>query len=397
MAKDLTYEPEANESRALARSSGKIVAFERNAPNDAITPRDPAFDAAGTKRVTKPQEKILTAPPNSSTEVAILPTGELYPLQVAMRRRLARAFGPMGWSLRPISGLTPPNENSVMFREYALIAEGRVVATAIGSQKYYGSNARMDYGDVSEAIKSDAMKRCCKDLNMLSELWDPQWIREWRNEYAVHVFVAEKNRKTKQIEQVDRWRRVDAEPFPGEIEPVRDSPNQAEWRRQSAAWRAMLEAEAEATKEEAAKLKSAKRNLSNQRRDLEAEGGNPRAARRQEPEPRPDIDVRPEPEKPPAHERDSRPATHHPPRGVNTEDKPYLIKTCKIAVKKTANGSSLYAIEMMDGQTYFTFSDRIYGEFQSHWAARHKVLIQHETQRANGKQYRHIVEYQVMK
>lgn len=411
MGKDLTYEPEAATSRSLVRrdadsGGGQVVPFTRN--EEPVSLRESTFEATGTKRVNKAQEKILTAPPNPTTEVAILPTGELYPPQVAMRRRLARAFGPMGWSMRPLAEIPRPapsrsdREAEILYREYALVADGRVVATAIGSGKYYGSNARMDYSDVAESLKSDALKRCCKDLNMLSELWDPQWCREWRNEYGVHVFVAEKSRKSQKIETVDHWRRIDAEPFHGELEPVRDSPNQAEWRKQSAAWRAMLDAEAEATKIEAAKLKAAKRNLSAQRHDLEDAGGNPRAAVRQ-PEPatrNEPIDVQPEraetvPGKPEATARDSRaPVSHHAPRGVLTDDKPYLIRSCKIAVKRTANGGRLYAIEMMDGQTYFTFSDRVYANMQDLMARRVKILIQHETQKAGGKQYRHITEWQ---
>jgi hypothetical protein len=392
MPKELNYEPEESVERSLARTDSKIVPFSRNASDEPVSLRDSTFTALGTKRVSSKQEKILSAPPNPQTEVAIKPTGECYPPQIAMRRRLAKAFGPMGWALRPISPTTPPADKATMYREYALIAEGRVIATAFGSGKYYESNARMDYGDTAEAIKSDALKRCCKDLNMLSELWDPLWVRSWRNEYAVHVFVAEKNRKTQKVETVDRWRRIDAEPFPGEIEPVRDSPNQDEWRKQSAAWRAMLDQEAELTRAEAAKLKTAKHGLANARHDLEAQGGNPRAARVPDPPPPPPATEPAAEIKPEATQRGSRP---HTPHGVRTEDKPFLIKTCKIVVKKTANGSTLYAIEMMDGQSYFTFSSRIYDEMNRHWAQRDRLLIQHETKRVNNETWRMIVEWQV--
>lgn len=394
MAKDYTYEPEQTQERSLVRRGAEVVEFKRNAPEEPVSLRDSTFTQIGTKRVSKQQEKILTAPPNPTSEVAILPTGELYPPQIAMRRRLAKAFGPMGWALRPISPTTPPSDKSVMYREYALIAEGRVIATAIGSGKYYESNRRMDYGDVAESIKSDALKRCCKDLNMLSELWDPQWIREWRNEYAVHVFVAEKDRKSGKLETVDRWRRIDAEPFQGELEPVRDSPNQEEWRKQAAAWRAMLEREAELSKAEAARLRSAKHELARQRRDLEDAGGNPNVARRAAREDV--IDAEPvEDVKPEAHERDSRPATTHAPRGVQTDDKPFLIKACRIANPKTKTGGKLFEVEMMDGTKYYTFSDRVYASMQGHFAAREKVLIQHESKKAGTRTFRQITEWQV--
>lgn len=401
MPEDYQYEPEEGVERSLVRrGSGNVVPFAKNATEEPVAIRDSTFTAIGTKRVSKVQEKILTAPPNPSTEVQIKPTGEVYPPQIAMRRRLAKAFGPMGWALRPISPTTPPAEKATMYREYALIAEGRVIATAFGSGKYYENNSRMDYGDTAEAIKSDALKRCCKDLNMLSELWDPIWTREWRNEYCVHVFVAEKEkvkgRYTGKIVQVDRWRRIDSEPFPGEIEPVADSPNQAEWRKQSAAWRAVLERDAEATKAEAARLKAAKRGLAGARREVENEGGNPRAAHSSEPE---TIDVQPsraetrDPDpKPEGNGRDTRP---HTPHAVRTDEKPFTIKACRIAKKKTANNATLFEIEMMDGTQYYTFSDRVYGEMQKHWAGRDRLLIQHEAKTASGRTWKMITEWQV--
>jgi hypothetical protein len=31
--------------------------------------------------------------------------------------------------------------------------------------------------------------RCCKDLGVASELWDPRFIREFKKEYCVEVYV----------------------------------------------------------------------------------------------------------------------------------------------------------------------------------------------------------------
>jgi Mitochondrial genome maintenance MGM101 len=400
MAKDYVYEPEPTQSQSLihAPDRGQVIPFEKSAPDDPLSLRDSTFSAMGTRRVSKAQEKILLATIDPAREVEIKPTGEVYPPQIAMRRRLTKAFGPMGWALRPVSAPIPPGEGNqnVMYREFALIADGRVVASAIGSAKYYATNARMDFGDTVEAVKSDALKRCCKDLGMLSELWDVEFIEDWRNEFAVHVFMFEKDRKdpTKRITK-DQWRRVDRKPFPTEIEPVSDSPNQDKWRKQMAAWRAMLDAETARTKQVVAEVRASKSAYVAARKDAEAAGVvSPRAtsthAEQRETQ-------RPEPEKPAATQRDARPATVHAPHAVRTDDKPFMIKRCFIAVKKTANNSTLYGIEMMDGSEYFTFSSRIYEDMGKHWAARDKIIIQHETQKAGGKSYRHILEWQIRK
>ena len=31
--------------------------------------------------------------------------------------------------------------------------------------------------------------RCCKDLGVASELWDPRFIREFRKEHCLEVYV----------------------------------------------------------------------------------------------------------------------------------------------------------------------------------------------------------------
>lgn len=398
MAKDYSYEPEETQSRALVKSGGSnVVAFEKEQGTEAVALRDSTFGGLGIQRVSKAQEKILCSPPDPFRDVHILPTGEVYAPQIAYRRRLNKAFGPMGWALRPISGTTPPAEKATMYREYVLIAEGRAIGAAHGSGKYYDTNARMDYADTAEAIRSDAMKKICKDLGMFAELWDPIWARDWQNEYAIHVFEVVKNRKTKQNEIVDKWRRIDTPPFPGETDIVYDSPNQDEWRKQMSAWRAAMDHQAELSKAEAARLKASKRNLGNARRDLEDAGGNPRAAHAREQRPNV-IDVQPEPPrdevKPEATQRDSRP---HTPHGARTEDKPFLIGKCRIAVKKTRNNATMFEIEMMDGSTFHTFSDRIYNEMNQHWAARDRLLIQYETKKVGDKSFRMITEWQVKK
>ena len=58
-------------------------------------------------------------------------------------------------------------------REYALYCQGRFVAQAMGEHTFY-SKSNLSYGKASESAKSNALMRCCKDLGVASDLWDPQ-------------------------------------------------------------------------------------------------------------------------------------------------------------------------------------------------------------------------------
>ena len=62
----------------------------------------------------------------------------------------------------------------------------RLVAIARGEQTYFD---RDGIATATEACKSNALMRCCKDLGVASELWDPRFIREFKAEYCVEVYA----------------------------------------------------------------------------------------------------------------------------------------------------------------------------------------------------------------
>lgn len=62
----------------------------------------------------------------------------------------------------------------------------RLVAIARGEQAYFD---RDGIATATEACKSNALMRCCKDLGVASELWDPRFIREFKAEHCVEVFA----------------------------------------------------------------------------------------------------------------------------------------------------------------------------------------------------------------
>ncbi|KAJ5105525.1 hypothetical protein NUU61_002872 [Penicillium alfredii] len=117
-------------------------------------------------------------------EVEIKPDGIVYLPEIKYRRILNRAFGPGAW------GLVPRGESIVtpkaVTREYALVCNGRLVSVARGEQDYFSPDG---IPTATEGCRSNALVRCCKDLGIASELWDPRWIRRFKAKYTRDVFV----------------------------------------------------------------------------------------------------------------------------------------------------------------------------------------------------------------
>lgn len=136
----------------------------------------------------------------------ILPTGEVYVSQVHYRRKLNASFGPGSWALVPRG---PYNmQGNTVCREYALVGPGgRFISEAIGEAEYQPTNDRMTYASACEAVKSNALTRCCKDLGIASECWDRRFCDQWKANNAVAVW--RKNSRNRKPE----WRRRDAPKF----------------------------------------------------------------------------------------------------------------------------------------------------------------------------------------
>lgn len=120
--------------------------------------------------------------------------GLIYLPEIKYRRVLNKAFGPGAW------GLAPRSETNVgpkiVSREYALVCQGRLVAIARGEQEYFDPNG---IPTATEACKSNALMRCCKDLGIASELWDPRFIREFKAKYCVELFAEHLPTKKKYV------------------------------------------------------------------------------------------------------------------------------------------------------------------------------------------------------
>ena len=165
-----------------------------------------------------------------SVDEADAADGLLYLPEIKYRRTLNAAFGPGGW------GLAPRGETNVgpkiVSREWGLVCLGRyvcpsaiplechhrsrsvhplsihgrcscsrattdiyrLVSVARGEQEYFDPSG---IPTATEACKSNALMRCCKDLGIASELWDPRFIREYKAKYCDEVFTEHLTKKTK--------------------------------------------------------------------------------------------------------------------------------------------------------------------------------------------------------
>lgn len=191
-------------------------AYHQLAPGEImLRPEEPGpYAGAGMTKLPEEKANILTAP-FKPEEIDILPTGELYITQVRYRSRLTKAFGPGGWCLVPMSDIKTSKKGSGLnlMREFHLTAHGRFLSQAFGSQNYYENNADMDYASALDGMKSDALKRCCKDLSIGAECWDAAWAEQFRREYCVKVEVPE---RAGSQNYKPAWRKKDRNPFKNE-------------------------------------------------------------------------------------------------------------------------------------------------------------------------------------
>ncbi|KAL1301866.1 hypothetical protein AAFC00_006048 [Neodothiora populina] len=160
-----------------------------------------SFHGMSSSPFSAEQAAILTAE-LSYDDIEIKPDGIVYLPEIKYRRILNKAFGPGGW------GLAPRGETIVtaklVTREYGLVAGGRLVSIARGEQSYFDPDG---IPTATEGCKSNALMRCCKDLGIASELWDPRFIRKFLKEAGretmVEHAVTKKRRK--------HWMRKDDE------------------------------------------------------------------------------------------------------------------------------------------------------------------------------------------
>ncbi|KZS97805.1 mitochondrial genome maintenance MGM101 [Sistotremastrum niveocremeum HHB9708] len=184
--------------------SSPALGDEGGLSGDGVNSNDWSKSYFGLSSEPFPKEvaKILLAPVDP-LNIEIKPDGLIYLPEIKYRRVLNQAFGPGGWGLAPRSetNVSP----KIVSREYALVCLGRLVAIARGEQEYFDPSG---IATAAESCKSNALMRCCKDLGIASELWDPRFIREFKAAHCVQVFASNSSGQKKKL-----WRRKDQPKF----------------------------------------------------------------------------------------------------------------------------------------------------------------------------------------
>ena len=118
--------------------------------------------------------------------------------EIKYRRILNNAFQPGGWGLMQRG----PHvlEDQFLSQEYALFCLGQFVSQSFGEQVF--NETQFSHRSVATALegaKSNALMRCCKDLGIASELWDPNYVIEWLEKHTVKVWCEHQVNKKKKL------------------------------------------------------------------------------------------------------------------------------------------------------------------------------------------------------
>lgn len=168
---------DAPDVTALSRQATEARAIEPR-PAAPVSQYATGFDGAACAPFPPDAAAVLNAPVPEN-EVEIRPDGIVYLPGVAYRRILIRAFGAGAWALLP-RGPARTMDALVVYHG-ALYILGRFVSEAVGEcETRFG----MSYASSLEGARTDCLTRCCKDLGIATELWDPAWRDGWMKKYA---------------------------------------------------------------------------------------------------------------------------------------------------------------------------------------------------------------------
>lgn len=131
-------------------------------------------------------EEVLGEPLDPA-QVKIRPDGLVYLPWTWYADRLNRAFGRLKWALIPQGA---PSSKDVGYNNILVVwgnwfvIKGVPIGFAYGETTYKANNNTMSYGDACEGAKSISLARNCKVLGMALELWDAEWVANWKKNYA---------------------------------------------------------------------------------------------------------------------------------------------------------------------------------------------------------------------
>lgn len=177
------------------------------------------YKGASSLQLSETEMKNLSAP-FDDMEYEITPQGFIYLPQSISLKRMNEVIGIGKWGLLLINVGSQKMKGNVVkiFYDGALLIRNCFVSRAVGEASYSTDNQNQSYATALEAAKTDCRTRCCKDLGIANDAWNPSFTREWQKKYAIRVRVV-KDGKEGII-----WRRKDLDPYPNEVGIAPDKP-----------------------------------------------------------------------------------------------------------------------------------------------------------------------------
>lgn len=161
------------------------------------------INQVGTLEVGEEALKVLeeALDPN---DVKIRPDGLVYLPWTWYNKKLNRAFGILKWGLIPQGSpqIKEMGNTTLIVWLNWLVVRGVPVSMAGGETSYQPKNFTMSYGDAVEGARSNSLARNCKNLGMAIELWDADWVENWKKEYAEKYPNPNQDSRTKYL-----WRK----------------------------------------------------------------------------------------------------------------------------------------------------------------------------------------------
>jgi len=177
-------------SNAIAlRDKSEVAKTEANRPtaqelrtvevNEALLP---AYQKASTLELTEAEIEALQAPfPDELIEIRPH-DGLIFLPHIHVSNRLNKVIKPGKWALICRRHWL---EGNTMYGEYILVIRGCYVGESVGGHPYQPNNPKVNYSDTLESTAAEALRRICgKRLSCGSQVWEPEYARQWIAKYA---------------------------------------------------------------------------------------------------------------------------------------------------------------------------------------------------------------------
>jgi hypothetical protein len=186
---------QTNEENLPAKKDEMQVALPKN---DALA----LYATASTLKLT-PEESTAMMAEFDESVIEVRPDGHIYLPQSYYRNRLNSTVGIGQWGLI-VKGTTQEVNGSKikMLLNGVLVIRNCFVAEAVGEAELHADNAQQSLATVWESAKSDCITRCCKDLSMARQIYEPTYRNSWLAKFAVQVWIQGKDKP--------QWRKKDS-------------------------------------------------------------------------------------------------------------------------------------------------------------------------------------------